>query len=280
MVDNVTVKSAESTRFDAPRPAAIEQSAGILATARSTTGPIVNRDPGPKDIVTIAGGEMTLEQAERMGFVSRGADGRYTDRTPEETDAAIKEANEAPKEEPRDLSNALSFEPEAEAGLKDLSLSLTEAGFNPTSVVADLINNPTELPEAIRMLRDAKGIDQAASYEHVRSLAQSVEDAIGDYLIVECDVSPEQLPAFWQFMMTKHRDKVASAALEAVYVGNARPWKEFAKEFRVGHGSGRGEAKETTRGPRGYAGEGEVDFVNIPGVGKVSREAARRAGLI
>ncbi|MBP7002991.1 hypothetical protein [Amaricoccus sp.] len=53
----------------------------VMSTARSTGGrPIVSRDVGPNDLISVNGMQMQVRIPEQMGLVTRGANGRYSSR--------------------------------------------------------------------------------------------------------------------------------------------------------------------------------------------------------
>jgi hypothetical protein len=267
--------------------ASVRDAQGVLATATRRDGGTLLTAPTEDDLVTLGIGPngMTVElrTAERMGYVTRGADGRYVEtemgaKTPRESQA--KREDDDPIADPRkdDSIPGLALSASDADAVQDLTSSLASFAGPGAAVAAinSVLGNPNALPDSIKQLAENRGIDETLALNHVRMIGQALEQSIGDLVITRGGLSIEQLPAFWQHVMTKHRTTLPSAVAEALYTGDARLFLTLAREFVGQHGSGRGGAEKTeTRDVYGTP----VETVVVGGI-RTSLEAARRTRKI
>ena len=274
--DNVRPDGAFS--FTVEGPASVTQSQGILATAvTKTRSPIVGRDVSAEDIVKVGEIEMLVAEAERMNFLTRDQNGRYIDVAPEDAERAHAEANKEDTPEV-DLSEALSFSQEDADQLATFGEQLEAVGGDAVSALGQFLTRPDQLPDAVALLSEERGIDPADAQEYINTMAVKVDEAVTDYLITKANISPEDMDKFWGYVKESHLSKYVPSIVQAVFVGDGRPLKELAELFRVAHGSGMGAATPDmieTVVERGA----EVKYVTIDGK-RMRLEAARRAGLV
>jgi hypothetical protein len=269
-----------------PSHASVETAKGVLATATRRDGGTLLTPPTEGDLVTIGTGRgMTVElkTAERLGYVVRGADGRYV-----ETEIGAKSARQSQAEREDDEATTdprkdatvpgLSMSDSDADAVRDLTSSLA-AYAGPSAAVGainSIITNPLDLPESIRQLARERGIDETAAHNHVRMVGQAIEAGIGDAVITHGNLSAEQLPSFWQYVMRVHRAQLPSAVAEALLAGDARQFLNMARQYQNEHGYGRGNSKDTEM--RDVYGK-PVETVAIGGI-RTTLEAARRARKI
>src|SRR3546814_11268129 len=108
-----------------------------------------------------------------------------------------------------------------------------------------------------------RGMDEAETLKTVRKLAGAVEESIEDYVISVAGISAEQLPKFWGYVRNTVGDtKLAGATINALFMGDTRPFFQFARNFITAHGSGRGSAAHVENRK---VGTGVVKTVSVPG---------------
>ena len=191
--------------------------------------------------------------------------------------AAHDVANADAKAEP-DLSNALSFDQDTVDRIAAFGSHLETVGGDLPSALGQFLTNPTKLPDSVALLSEQRGIDPAESQEYLQHLASKVDEALGDYLITQANVSPEQIDAFWQYVKDSHGSKYVPVINEAVFMGNASGLKQLAEAFRTAHGAGMGAAREDMVETVLKQGR-EIKYVTIDGQ-RMTLEGARRAGLL
>ena len=281
------VSASDTTKFSPIIPDQIATSTGVLATAKSAQGGALARDVRENDVVTVRGIEVSISQAERMGLVVLGPDGRYTDADPETAAAALDAATEEPDPEAPDPALAVPFSEEGDAAVGKLSADLQELGLNPVGVLGAWLNNPGQLPQNILDVALERGIDEVAALEQVSAAAGHIEAAFNGYLVREGGVSEEQLEDFWDYCANVvYRPNLATAMNQAIFANNGTAMKAIAREFSVKHGHGLGGladkeslSAETVQGPGGKRSVRVVSGTLGSKAFKGSVEGLRRAGL-
>jgi len=240
-----------------------DNSHGILATARQSNGSALRDHASADDLVVVRGVDMTVADAERMGFLRLNSFGRYEDVTAAQVEKAMPQP-EAPEE--ADMSEALAFDRRTSEAFVNLSRGVEAVGANPAAAISQLLMNPDKLPPAVKLAADHSGIDEAEALAVTRQLAAEVEVAIVDYAL-EKGIAAEQADAFWSYLKANvPANTLASMTTEALFNGNARPFADLVSRFRISHGSGHNGADVHTVGK----GPNQKEVVNVEGIGEVA----------
>ncbi|WP_207462279.1 hypothetical protein [Azospirillum sp. SYSU D00513] len=224
----VTVSQATATSHTVQPIAAVRDSTGVLASARSHDGGLVMKALAPTDRVTVQGVEMTLEQAESRGFVRRGPDGQYQDASHEEIAKRVDEryAKEQPED---DLSEALEVDNIASETFSNWSGAIKSIGANPVAVLGEVVMNPDRIPEALQMLAKSHGIPFSKVQEDIRYQAASVEDAVNRYV---AGFGATDSDGFWAYVNANvPKMDLASIFTRALFLGDASGFKDLAHRY-------------------------------------------------
>lgn len=227
------------------------------------------------------GMSMTLETAERNGFIKRGADGRYEDMSKDQLPKEVVEAaeeqaklNDEPSQEAE--SPGLSFTNEAADEIGAVSQKFAQAGLNPVSMLGAFLARPDELPPHFKAYAEHHGMNETDANAQFGRIRDGIDDALDDY-IFQAGISQEQRDGFWEFYHSQP-ERIA-AITEALITGNTKPLKQVVERFKSGHGRGKGSATQTET-HRGYAGQAPVETVIGPNGIRTSVENARRLGWV
>lgn len=284
----VEVRATDSTRITPLVPAQIANSSGVLATAKASHGGRLARDVRENDIVTVLGVEVSVAQAELMGLLVLGPDGRYTDADPEAAKAALETATKAPAPEAADPALEVPFTEEGHAAVAALAAGLESAGLNPVGLIGAYINSEGQLPRELVDVARAQGIEEADVLHQISEAVGHIEVAINSYLVNQAGVSAEQLDDFWTYAAeVVYRPELTTAIAEAVFLNSGAPFKKIARQFAVKNGRGLGSladkeslSEETVRGPHGPRKVHTVRGTFSDGKPfKAGTEGLRRAGL-
>lgn len=280
--NSVTVEPTVETnygggeRFEAAVPASVSQSNGILGTARRADGGALRADPTGDDLVTVKGVSMRISEAERLGFLTRDANGRYIDVSEDQLKNAEKAVTPGEIEAEPDLSEALTFTPEGAEALTNLFSAAASHGIPPMSIITEFAKNPHELPKSVQALAEASGIDLVTATRHFAAIVREVDTALHLY-VMEKGVSPERLQDFYAYWRKVHSPaKRAFAIGQALFQGDARPIADVVEQFIRAEGSGRAAKAETEIRKVGTR---KVETVTVNGI-TTSLENARRLGLV
>ena len=274
----ISIRIAGNDKAHVQPPASVANASGIMSTATGYGGHTLSRAPSDTDIVTVDGISMQIGMAVQQGYLHRTADGGYADGPQAGAAEDGPDDPEADDEEDEDLSEALAFDDETAEALTDAAAALSAAGANPAGAIGSLLVNPDRLPDQFKVLAEEAGIDEGRALQHVRNMAASVEEAIGEYVVAN-GISPEQLEAFWTYAQ-RHvpPPKFSGMVSQAVFMGDASPFKSVVRNFISEHGSGRGRATKTSRARGGLRSEMQ-ETVTVDGV-RMSLETARRIGAV
>lgn len=278
----IDIRIAGNTKASAQPPASVANApeGSVMATARAPHGGTLSAEPTDNDVVVVQGISMPIKTAIQHGFLQRTATGGYAEAGADDaasSDARDDEA-ESDDDEEEDLTEALAFDEETTAGLVNAADALTSIGANPAAAIGQLIVAPDRLPDAFKALASNTGIDEGRALAHVRELASAVEESIGEYAVAQ-GVSPEQVEDFWSYTQGNvPQPKLAGMVAQAVFMGDASPFKSLVQNFRAAHGSGRGKATKTSKARGGLRQELQ-ETVTVDGM-RMSIETARRIGAV
>lgn len=227
------VTAAESIVTTTTPIAAVAESDGVLGTARTRGGSTMTRELRGTDVVRVgpgAGVETTVDQAVRLGYLQRHADGTYGDIDPKDNpDVKRAEAQKAAQEAGPDLSEALEVDEVVSSTLANWSGALKGIGANPVAVVASIVRNPGELPEALAALARQHGVSHAKLHADVQRIAGAVESSMAEYVARD---GVKDFASFWSHVQANNAPElVASAMAQVLFMGDARPLREFAKRY-------------------------------------------------
>lgn len=239
---------------------------------RSITGSPRNAaNLNPDDIVKVAGQEMKVALAERLGFISKDASGRWA-----ETGSADEVGNEAPQTAPEETGEALA-DVKAETALADLCGAVS--GTTQVSVLHQIVSEGTISMPSLERAASEAGVhpsQMAATINAVHAgfeaQAFSTIKALGsDDPQGFINWAHETRPGDMRKAMMDHAMNRTTAGYSAMYgayvesIADSNPQGVLDAEF------GSGITAERVRG---------VVVLNIPGEGQVSYKAAVKTGLV
>jgi hypothetical protein len=227
-MDNVEIKNTDNLKLTVDsRPASVVNDTGIMGTATHRQGAprnTVNEDW----LVTVKGGEMTVGQAVSMGLLSKNPDGSFSE--PPETNDAPRDTN--PYEQALEGAVAMEVDSAFADSMTDFVTSLDNFGASVPSVIAQMLKNPNQLPEAVAQLAAASDMDIGSAARHVSSLAVGLETAIGEFVVEQGGVPPDHLEKFEKYVYSQYgMDKIVSAINNSLRLGDARPFLEMSKSY-------------------------------------------------
>jgi hypothetical protein len=208
--------------------AEVANSTGVLATARTRSGSMVATRPiSGEDIVNHMGGQITVDQAVRLGLVEQRVDGTFVDvegAVPEVDAAAVAAAQEAEAD-----ANALHVDPDVGDTLADWTRALEAEGVNPVSLMGDVLSNPEKLPAVLEARAEEQGKDVAAMSVEFQRAGQEIDRALGAFV---AEQGVQDVDGFWAFVhSTIGRSQFSSAIISAVFLGDASPIRGFAQRY-------------------------------------------------
>ncbi len=284
-VHDVSVRDGNETIQVQPEPIAdIANSKGVLASATDHTGgTIAGRPVQAGDIVTVAGTQMSAEQAVTHGFLAQDETGKFVDVSDEAARKALDSGQEVEAE--RKMAEEKAFFQEhaievaaaTESTVNELT-ALAETSRIPTQgIVTEIMRDPTRLPSALTDAIVRKGGDPAATHAKINEAMADIRAGIEDKIVEKSGLPREALGEFWSWVNANKPMVDRRAALSTLFHGDSRAYVELAKQYAgiMGAGSVPSDAEvfEVKRGRR------MVKYVKTAR-GPIELEAAKKLGLV
>jgi hypothetical protein len=223
------------------------------------------------DIVTVAGQEMKVALAERLGFISKDASGRWS-----ETGSADEVGKEAPQAAPEDTGEALA-DVKAETALAGLCESVT--GTTQVSVLHQIVSEGTVSMVSLQRAASEAGIHPSQMAATINAVHAGFEAQAFSTIKALGSDDPQRFinwahearPGEMRKAMMDHAMNRTTAGYSAMYgayvesIADSNPQGVLDAEF------GSGITAERVGG---------VVVLNIPGQGQVSYKAAVKTGLV
>lgn len=206
-----------------------------MSTAIASDGGYINgRQPTADDIVTVAGAEVRISDAERFGYVQRQSDGTYTD-VPEEERLSL-ERSEEPQEEPEgDLEVAEETSDTLHDWLPAFEAELGKGAA--TQIMSQFLTDPSTLPEGAVEMARRNGVDPGAFLSQAQKVFADVGEAINSHIGRITGLT--DFDGFWNWAQERHgQTAITSAGVQAIRVGDASPFIEWARQFSRSHNKG------------------------------------------
>lgn len=248
----------------------IGEAAGLVC--RSATGsPRSASNLSPSDIVQVGGLEMSVAQAERLGFITKDVSGAWS-----ETGAADTVGNEPPPAAPEESGEALS-DTKAESVLADLCS--TVSGGTQVSVLHQIVNEGTINPASIARAASEAGIHPNQMAESINAIHAGFEAQAFSTLKGLGSDDPQEFfnwayqerPGDLKKAMMDHAMNRTTAGYSAMYGAYVESIADSDPEMILGAQFGSGITAAKANG---------AVVLNIPGMGQVSFKAAVKAGLV
>lgn len=176
-----------------------DESGGIMTTARTVSGsPIMNRAPNGQDLIKYQGMPIQLNNAAALGFVTRNADGTFSDNPTQKklNDPSAKVTDKAPAEKAETNETAgVSFGEAGDAAMQEL---ITSQNHGDMFKMVDSVLNTGGMDEAtLGRMASMAGVEPDEMAEKVTTVWAGAQEAAAEFFY-DAGVDNEQ--AFEAFL--------------------------------------------------------------------------------
>ena len=251
--------------------ASVLKSDGVLGTASTLYGGPVVGDLKGTDLVSVKGVQMQVENAVRMGYLRKTADG-YADVGAEDHPDHLHAQQQAEEQEAEEADRQpVQIDDETHAEVNDFHLALKEIGVSPTQALAELLNDPTKLPSHFEVLAELRGFNPTDVHQALKTTYAKVEQHIGGWLHEQGVSDPK---GFFDYINAhKGRNTVNAALSQTILYGQTEPLRDMVEMYKR-------MSNQETPVRRSSGGQAAADDrISINGI-TTTRAAAKRLGWI
>jgi hypothetical protein len=166
----------------------------VFATARSPTS-IGLTSIKPDSLITINGVEASCEAFQKAGLVHQDAQGNW-----HEGSGRAEGAQEAPQEDPQAQADAVGMSDDVLESVNRALEGVEDAQIDPLAAAGIAVaTGELDLQRFEDQMANFTGVSKAEAASRVGAITQAYQSQADAAVTERCGVSPEDLPAFWQF---------------------------------------------------------------------------------
>jgi hypothetical protein len=208
---SVTIRTGGVVSYSGGEASTVNNYSALNTASEDPSGGLQARSPtgSPRygalqgtDIISVAGTETTVSNAEALGLIEKDVHGRYH-LVPDGASRAL--ANELTHEEPVDDAQALA-NPAAEASLADLCSVIP--GTSQVAVLQQLVANGEILPGTLARAASEGGIEPNVLNERINTVVESFQHQAETTLR---SMGADDASRFWEWCQENHKADLQKA---------------------------------------------------------------------